>query len=227
MRLARRATSLIVLLLALAAAAPVRADDQVVITPDPRAVAAGTTLAPMPTRPADPGARSLSEHGLEPERGRRGLVVAVAIAPVVQLGIGLDAPGGLGAGLDLRVARVASPRWLLGLEFVSGWIGERQAAGGGMIDLSQLSTLAVGGQFFARPGLWLRIAIGLSTWTRNTAQTFGQWESRSGIGGVVGGGVALVERGRVTLAAEIFSTSALLRGGTLGTGGIALALVVD
>lgn len=195
--------------------------------PDPRAVAAGRALAPMPDRPDDDSARALVEHGLEPTGGRRGMVVSIAVAPVVQLGLALDAGGGLGGGVNLRLARVASPRWLVGVEVVNGWIGQRQAAGGGMIDVSQLSTLALGGQFFVRPGLWLRLGIGPSSWTRNTARTFGRWETRNGLGGVVGGGVALAQRGRVTLAAELFATAALLRGGALGTGGLGLALLVD
>jgi hypothetical protein len=218
-----RAIGLAIGLAALAGvAAPARAEG-----PDPRAVAAGRALAPLPDRPDDPSARALVEHGLEPDGGRRGIVVSIGVAPVVQLGVGLDAAGGLGGGFDLRLARVASPRWLVGVEFVNGWIGQRQAAGGGMIDVSQLATLALGGQYFARPGLWLRLGIGASTWSRNTAQTFGQWQARSGLGGVVGGGVALIERGRLTLAAELFATAALLRGGTLGTGGLGLALQVD
>lgn len=194
---------------------------------DPVAIAAGRALPPLATGGEEPIAIAVGEGlGLEPLPGRRGLVVTVGVAPVLQHGIGVEGIDGLGAGVDLRLAEVAGPRWLLGIELTVGGVVRRPAPGAARV-VEQTGALLASGQYYARPGLWLRVGGGLGAVTRRDEVTGVVGASRGGVSGLVGAGLSLVQGRRVGLGLELYVVGSAVRGALAGFGALGLALTVD
>ncbi len=189
------------------------------------AIEAGRDVPALRAGGDEPIAITVGEElGLEPGPGRRGVVATLVVAPIMQLGIGVDGIDGLGGGVDLRLAEVASPHWLLGVEVAVGGVARRRATG---TEVEQVSAVVVSGQFYARPGLWFRIGSGFGALTRRDQATGVVGASRGGLGGVVGAGISLVQGRHVGLALEAFVVGGLVRGAAVGFGGVGLALSID
>lgn len=183
-------------------------------------------LAPGPaSADADPIVEAVSEANLAPV-GRSGLVAAASFGTGVQIGAGVRNATGFGGVASLRLGQVASPRWIVGLEIDLTLYREAPDADA-MVRVNQSALVGVGGQVYARPGLWGRIAVGGAAFTRRVEGASRDDEALGGLAAAAGAGVALVQRGRLTLQLETLLLGALVRGGLVVGGGLALGLAVD
>lgn len=156
--------------------------------------------------------RMAAEANLEPVRRREGLALGVALGPSLQIGVGeaLEEATGTGGSLDLRIGNSASDRlaWFVDL-FVAAAPREDDASA---VNINRTTTLTGGLQVFVLEALWLRGGLGLATLDLKS-ELMPEKRSHSGLGGIAGGGIDVLRRGRFALSGDLTFVSGLYKGG--------------
>jgi hypothetical protein len=165
-----------------------------------------------------------------PRRG--GVAFGVALGPAVFLGSGsgLSDVQGVGGDLDLRIGTSAGPRllWFLQLESGGYQIDHRDLAGKTATTYNVVSSLAVTGQVYVRPVLWLRGGAGVASFLERAGGKGGPIDAdsqRAGIAAVAGGGYDFFRRRGFAVDFELSSTLSFFRDGAIGRSSGMLGLV--
>jgi len=210
-------------------------------------LAAGVLLVMVSTAAADDAkepkpdpAVQAGEANLESTAQRKGLVFTFGVGGGITLGFGVNDSTGTGGAAVLRLAHVATPRALVTLEIAGSGLLHQVQEGMAPNDVTktyvnQVTNFLVGGQFYANPALWFRIAGGFGRYLGDevllesrpgTPQRRGDLKL-AGPAGSVGAGVDFVRLKRVRLGAEIMATGMINREGLLSSGGFMFAISVD
>jgi hypothetical protein len=197
-------------------------------------VALAATAASADDKPAaepDPDAIEAGDANLEPVKGeRRGITLSVGIGGALTLGFGIEDATGRGGAGTIRVGRVATKRTLITLELTASALFH----GASMSKTAQnnLSSLAVGAQYYARSRLWIRIAAGYAVYQGHDVLVEGGGGTRQdltlhGVSSTLGIGVEVAKWRRVALQLETFTTSMINRDGMLTSSGLLFGASFD
>jgi hypothetical protein len=187
----------------------------------------------------DPAAVNAGEANLESTAQREGLSITFAAGGGITLGFGVNDSTGTGGSGVIRLAHVATPRSLVMLEIVGSGLLHQVQEGMGMdaetkTYVNQVSNFLVGGQFYANPALWFRIAGGFGRYFGDNV-TVSRENGLRKIGDIrlagpavsVGAGVDFVRLKRFRLGAELMATGMVNREGLLSSGGFLVGLTFD
>jgi hypothetical protein len=158
---------------------------------------------------------------------RDGFAVGFALGPAVFVGGGeLDDIQGVGGDLNLRVGTTASDRmlWLLELQ-AGGYVVEVNREGQKDTTNNNHSTLTVGAQLYLREVLWLRGGLGVATVAEKQGDMVEEVVRKSGLAGVIGGGVDVFRRGVFAMDVELVITGAMFDGAAVGHSALMLGLM--
>ena len=161
---------------------------------------------PAPDENADATAR---EANLESNAPREGLVVAGTLGFGVMLGDGV----GRGPAVDFRLGHVATQRTVITFELaISSSLHKEATMDQTLTD--SVACLFAGAQRYTAPrsSVWIRGAGGLTVFQADFGKTDPP-KPRTGIGGLIGGGVDLARWGKVVLGFEATSVASLSRDG--------------
>lgn len=191
-------------------------------------LAAAESIVPTaPEPPPDPAVAAASEANLESRSWRDNIIVTFGVGASFTLGFGIEDAVGRGGSTTLRIGKVASPSWLVTLE-VSTYALLHSFSN--KLYTNTEATLLVGGQYYVRPKLWLRIAGGVGFYRGEMValETGGRGDQRlAGLASTVGGGLDLKRWGRFGFGLELASTALLTRDGLLSSNGMLLTAVID
>lgn len=177
--------------------------------------------------PPDPAVAEASEANLESRSWRDNIVVTLGAGGSFTLGFGIEDAVGRGGSGTLRLAKVASPRWLVTLEFSTYALLHSFE---GTLHTNTEAAFLVGGQYYVRSKLWVRIAGGFGVYRGEMValEGGGRGDQRlAGVASTVGGGLDLKRWGRFGFGLEIASTMLLTRDGVLSSNGMLLTAVID
>jgi hypothetical protein len=198
-------------------------------------VALAATAASADDKPAavepDPDAIEAGDANLEPVKGeRRGITVSVGLGGALTLGFGIEDATGRGGAGTIRIGRVATRRTLITLELSSSALFH----GASMSKTAQnnLSSLAIGAQYYARSRLWIRLATGYAVYQGHDVLVAGGGGIRQdvtlhGVASTLGIGVEVAKWRRVALQLETFTTSMINRDGLLTSSGLLFGASFD
>ena len=188
----------------------------------------------------DPAAVNAGEANLESTAQRQGIAVTLGVGGGVTLGFGVNDSTGTGGAGVLRIAHVATPRSLVTLELVAGGLLHQVQEGMGpdaetKTYVNQVSNFLVGGQFYANPALWFRIAGGFGRYFGDHVTLEAKPGQPRRVGDIHlagpafsgGAGVDFVRLKRVRIGAEIVMTGMINREGLLSSGGFLVGVTVD
>lgn len=163
----------------------------------------------------------------ENEFEREGVMVSVSVGPGGFFGFGgLDEFRGGGGVFCLRLGTTASESLLWMIELDSGTFVDKL---GELGDLSNIhSVLVLGGQYYIREVVWLRLGWGIATFQqRQPAEMMGeppvQEVKEAGIGSVAGIGYDLFRRGIFAFDLELTITTAAYEDAFMGHFGVSVA----
>lgn len=199
-------------------------------------VAGSVSTAAAEDEKPDPTAAAAGEANLESIAPRQGLVFTFAAGGGVTLGFGVNDSTGTGGSAILRLAHVAGPRSLVTLEIAgSGLLHQVQEGMETKTYVNQVTNVLVGGQFYANPALWFRLAGGFGRYFGDNVTLEAPPNQPRKIGDLrlagpavsVGAGIDFVRLKRVRLGVELDATGMINREGLLSSGGFLFALSVD
>jgi hypothetical protein len=178
---------------------------------------------PPPPSPPDPIVDVAKNANLESTSRHKGLSFTFALGGGLTVGFGVDDAVGRGAGVSIRLARMASERFAFTAEISSVTL-LHQAAGtsdNGEILRDQDTNLLLGLQFFATNSLWVRIAGGIGDYRPAKGGNL------AGPAGLFGVGFDVVRFRRVAIGVEGMSIGQINREGLLTATAFMLALNVE
>ncbi len=175
---------------------------------------------PPPPSPPDPIVDAAADANLEPTDRHQGLNFTAALGAGFTVGIGIDNSVGRGPSASFRLASMARPRIALTAEIASVTLLHRQASMG-PIERDQDSNLLIGAQFYAKSSLWVRIAAGVGVYTPSGGSTL------AGPAGVVGVGVDILRRRRLSFGLEYMSIGMINRDGFLSSNAFMVDLAIE
>lgn len=190
-------------------------------------VAAASAVARADEPPPDPAVEDAAQANLASTSWRDNIVVTLAAGPSLTLGFGIDDAVGRGGSAMLRIAKVATPRWMVTLE------GQTYAllhSFSGKVYTNSEFVAQLGAQYYARPKLWVRIASGVGIYRGEMVALEGGGRGDQelvGLAGTFGVGIDIKRWGRVVLGIEGATTTLLTRDGLLVSSGLLLALSID
>jgi len=162
-----------------------------------------------PTTPDENADATAREANLESNAPREGLVVAGTVGFGIMLGDGV----GRGPAVDLRLGHVATQRTVITFELVISSSLHKEAMESKTLTDS-VAGLFAGAQRYTAPrsSVWIRGAGGISVFQADFGKTDPP-KPRTGVGGLVGGGVDLARWGKVVLGFEAYTVASLSRDG--------------
>lgn len=161
----------------------------------------------------------------EPDRQERhGMIIGFALGGAVMKGVGnLSDIGGMGPSTSLRIGTVATPKllWLLTLDNANYLVKDQV----GDVKVNQNAAITLGGQYFVRDALWLRLGFGIGGYARRAQQVQGPAEEQSGgLSFSSGLGVDVWFRDKWVVNLELVLTGTVVDGGLISHGGLMLAI---
>jgi hypothetical protein len=185
------------------------------------------TRAARADAPPDPAAVEAGDANLQSTAARRGIVVAASIGGGATVGFGIEDSVGRGGALSLRLGHVATPRTVITFEFEATATLHRPM--NSAVQTNTDANLLVGGQYYANPSLWLRLAGGIGNYQGHQVARGGKLGDVTLTGPVmlIGGGVDLARFKWAVLGIEAASTAMVNRDGVLIVTAASLGLQFD
>lgn len=173
------------------------------------------------------------EANLEGTGIRSGFAFVGYLGPALQIGVEVpEHATGTGGSFSFRLGKFANRDTLITLELCGTVFPYRFTEGMPPNDIlrtryNQSALATFGAQTYVAPTFWVRIAVGVASFTsRAEGAMRNETDNKWGAGAVAGAGLEVVRRKSLSLAVELLTTGAVYRDGLIFGGGLGLSLGV-